>query len=795
MQNFFLITAIVLSCLSAKQVAAQCGTSTNQGTIIPTPTSQNTPTINSGKPYWEFSATAGCTYTFSTCASFGDTYLRLYNSSWVIQAENDDACSVQSTITWLCVTTGTYRIHLSRVSYSPMNYCDDLNQSTRIAYSRSCPTDPPLNDNCAGATILPLDECNWTEFVLRKEATNSGVAAPACLQPNGIGCGLGTVVEDIWYRFTGNGSQTAVQAQNDDRHMAMQVYHGSCGALIPVANGCSDICASPATEAVTFPTTNGTVYYIRLMRTNGDGTTNDMTGRVRVSPSSSHSNQGIFGTVAATNTHSGSPTLTLSGAPNTCADVGTLRTGKIQVRNLGSRSRDNSFASQSCFQVEQTVSNNRNMWVRVSIPAGSSINGLYFYSTTEGVCPQPSSDANIRTSYINVYNASGGACVPVDPCGGKWSNFIASTSSSAPFIQSLGTERINVSAGQTYWIEIWTTTFGNDANFNFDVHVVPLGTAPANELCSGAINFAGSGFGCNLGANPACTGYTIPCMNTIENSVFYTYTSPGTQFQIQVDNVLCEGGAQDLQMGIFETTGGACLSDLSSSNLVTSACFTGDFTFNINSPLPAGSQYLIWMDGNAGAACSWGFTVLPIEFNQFTSTCMNGQAHLSWSSHSELNNDYFTIEWSSNGYVFEEIAQVSGSGTTNQLSTYQWVDFRPSTGISYYRLSQTDYDGTNTVLGVLSTEWPCNDSEVGLILYPNPSDGDINLVFSNNGREEYIVECFNALGQLVIAPITGEIKQSGSTLIKLDTKDLSTGVYMARVKVGDEVYLQKFVIE
>jgi hypothetical protein len=792
MRRFFNLVIIFFFVLFVGQVYAQCGASTNQGTITPTPTSQNTPIINSGRPYWEFSATAGCTYTFSTCASFGDTYLRLYNTSWVIQAENDDACSVQSTITWLCATTGTYRIHLSRVSYSPLNFCDALNQNTRIAYSRSCPTDPPLNDNCAGATILALDECNWTEFILRKEATNSGVSAPTCLQPNGIGCGGGSVVEDIWYRFTGNGSQTIVEAQNDDRHMAMQVYRGSCGALIPLTNGCSDVCASPGTESVTISTTDATVYYIRLMRTNGTGI-NDMSGRVRVFPSTSHLNQGSFGTVAATNGHSGSPTLTLSGFPNICADVGGLRTGVIQVRNLGSRSRDNSFASQSCFQVEQTVSTNRNMWARITIPAGSSITGLYFYSTIEGVCPQPSSDANLRTGYINVYNSSGGACTPVNPCGGDWGNFITSTSSTAPFIETLGTERINVVSGQTYWIEIWTTNLGNDPNFNFDVHVVPLGNPPTNENCNNAIAFAGSGVGCNLGANPACTGYTIPCMNTIENSVFYTYTSPGTPFQIQVDNVVCEGGEQDLQLGIFETTGGACLGDVDGANLVTSACFTGDYTFNINSPLPAGQDYLIWMDGNSGAACSWGFTILPVEFNQFTATCLNDEAHLKWSTFTELNNDYFTIERSSDGYNFDEITQVSGSGTNNQLSYYQWADDRPLPGLSYYRLSQTDYDGTRTVLKTLSFVNDCANLEAELEVYPNPTvnESTIRLVLPDDTELE--LQLVDAGGRLIREILPAQPTPAGVFELVLPTHELASGVYIIRASLNNEIKTQKLL--
>jgi hypothetical protein len=529
------------------------------------------------------------------------------------------------------------------------------------------------------------------------------------------------------------------------------------------------------------------------MRTNGNGITNDMPGRVRVFPSTSHSNQGSFGTVAATNAHSGSPTLTLSGVPNTCADVGELRTGAIQVRNLGSRSRNNSFASQSCFQVEQTVSTNRNMWARVTIPAGSSITGLYFYSTIEGVCPQPSSDANLRTGYINVYNSSGGACTPSDPCGGDWGNFITSTSSSAPFIETLGTERINVVPGQTYWIEIWTTSFGNDPNFNFDLHVVPLGAPPANELCAGATNFSGSGFGCNLGANPACTGYTIPCMNTIENSVFYTYTSPGTPFQIQVDNVECEGGEQDLQLGIFETTGGACLDDIDGANLVTSACFTGDYTFNINSPLPAGEDYLIWMDGNSGAACSWGFTVLPVEFNQLTATCLNSEAHLNWSTFTELNNDYYTIERSSDGFDFEEIAEVAGNGTTSQATTYQWLDERPFPGLSYYRLSQTDYDGSHTVLETISYEHECAEVDYNISVFPNPIENQsmIRLVLTKESSIE--MKLIDNSGRAVTEFLPFSLLDAGIYEWSLANYDLSAGIYLLQLIINEKSDVLKII--
>lgn len=641
---------------------------------------------------------------------------------------------------------------------------------------------PPAYDDCSGATTLPLDECNWTSFTLPKEATNSGLPSPSCLQPGGIGCGLGYVVEDIWFRFTANSSTTVVEAINTNRHMAIEVYSGSCGALSLVSGACSDNCPSP--EIVSLSTNPGQNYYVRIMRTNGDGVSNDMDGTIRAYSSSSHLNQGTFGTVTANNSRGSAPNITLSGLPNNCADVGTLRTGRIEVRNLGGASRDNSIADQSCFLVGQTISSNRNVWARVTIPPGSSISGLYFYSTTEGVCPQPSSSTNLRTGYINVYTGTS-SCTPSSPCGGTWDNIITSYNLSAPFIETHGTERIDVVPGQTYYIEIWTTTFGSDPNFNFDVHVVPLGNPPTNEDCNNAIAFEGSGVGCNLGADAACTGYTIPCMATVENSVFYTYESPGTPFQIEIENVFCEGGAQDLQAGIFEMNAGTCIGNLTGSNLVASACFTGNYTFNINSPLPAGSNYLIWFDGNAGAACVWGLTILPVEFKDFSVNCDSDGLVFNWSTYSEQNNDYFMIESSSDGNNFEAIGITDAVGNSGSQSDYSMRFDSPTRGNNYYRLTQTDYDGVKTILATLSAEWPCKGDEFEPYLFPNPTnDGYVQIKYDGQINT---VAVYDMLGRRVI-----DLEQVVEN--KLDASMLSYGKYMIHILTDKGEYIRQMTI-
>lgn len=115
--------------------------------------------------------------------------------------------------------------------------------------------------------------------------------------------------------------------------------------------------------------------------------------------------------------------------------------------------------------------------------------------------------------------------------------------------------------------------------------------------------------------------------------------------------------------------------------------------------------------------------LVPITLASFdaepTST---GTVGLTWSTASELNNDYFTVERSSDGERYEELAVISGSGTTNIARHYAYEDRMPLAGRSYYRIRQTDYDGTFTFSPVEVVDNDLHQIPM-LILSPNPSNG------------------------------------------------------------------------
>ncbi len=86
-------------------------------------------------------------------------------------------------------------------------------------------------------------------------------------------------------------------------------------------------------------------------------------------------------------------------------------------------------------------------------------------------------------------------------------------------------------------------------------------------------------------------------------------------------------------------------------------------------------------------------TTLPIELIKFTAINTDKGIQLDWQTASERDNDYFTIETSDNAKDFTKLTEVDGAGNSNSLLSYETVDTRVSSGIRYYRLKQTDYDG------------------------------------------------------------------------------------------------------
>lgn len=94
-------------------------------------------------------------------------------------------------------------------------------------------------------------------------------------------------------------------------------------------------------------------------------------------------------------------------------------------------------------------------------------------------------------------------------------------------------------------------------------------------------------------------------------------------------------------------------------------------------------------------------STLPIELLNFNGYNIHSYNLLSWSTATETNNNYFTLERTIDGINFTEVSRITGSGTSSSTNYYSFADYGFDNAINYYRLKQTDYNGQSETFGFI----------------------------------------------------------------------------------------------
>ena len=94
-------------------------------------------------------------------------------------------------------------------------------------------------------------------------------------------------------------------------------------------------------------------------------------------------------------------------------------------------------------------------------------------------------------------------------------------------------------------------------------------------------------------------------------------------------------------------------------------------------------------------------TPLPVELAHFSARQNDCKVILTWITDSEINNDYFELQRSTDGRSFETIEEIKGSGSTFANQTYTYTD-QPKSVNNYYRLKQIDFDRNFTFSNVIN---------------------------------------------------------------------------------------------
>jgi hypothetical protein len=176
---------------------------------------------------------------------------------------------------------------------------------------------------------------------------------------------------------------------------------------------------------------------------------------------------------------------------------------------------------------------------------------------------------------------------------------------------------------------------------------------------------------------------------------------------------------------------------------------------------------------------------LPIQLINFEVRQNKDVVNLYWSTVSEINNDYFTIERSVDGEHFEELLRKPGAGNSTIIQKYTDADAQPISGTSFYRLKQTDYDGNFTYSKTKSVKYEQgfgNQSDLKIIsIGPNPFSERCTLTFESEEESSVYVQLINSSGQVLVRDkiiVVAGINQYDFT----DNKKLPPGIYIFEIE-------------
>jgi Secretion system C-terminal sorting domain len=176
---------------------------------------------------------------------------------------------------------------------------------------------------------------------------------------------------------------------------------------------------------------------------------------------------------------------------------------------------------------------------------------------------------------------------------------------------------------------------------------------------------------------------------------------------------------------------------------------------------------------------------LSIVINNFNVVKTDIANLISWQTNSENNNDFFTIQKSADGINFTNLGDVkskAANGNSSTLINYGFNDAQPFVGANYYRLTQTDFNGTSKISSNVKVVYWNNAAHVSV--YPNPVVNNLNINYTAAANGAVEMRLYDALGKLVASKTVYAVQ--GANAYSLDMERLASGVYQLEVRDGKE---------
>ena len=505
----------------------------------------------------------------------------------------------------------------------------------------------------------------------------------------------------------------------------------------------------------------------------------------------------------------------INGGASTYSNANTTATAGSKGPSTGNYTGCNTFLSWC----NNTVHND--VWYKFTIPAGSTQTGFVKISTQ---------GSTFDTQLALWESCTGNLLSANDDYWGSSSNY-----------QSLLTATVNV--GQTYYIQVDGWSNQNSGDIRLDIEYTPLtgatsyGSATTNadweaRDINGWTNYVNSvdgtvlltvnkngnnlgwlginsSFTCENKSNTGVSDLGIAGCNAPYSSNIHWWimnrtwnlnpqTQPSSNVQVRSYYTTTEfnlitnanpdiiqhtdlthyktGSEEDLTVA-----GNECHQMVDPNDYIEYVGQNNDYTYGTFENDHYAQYSISSFSGGGGGGGAQAGGALPIVLLDISVKEVGYANRLDWSTASEVNNDYQSIQKSYDGQTgWIEVGRVAGTNQESGISNYTLLDKQPF-GLTYYRLRSVDYDHREEYSGIIQLKR--KDASIISRVYPNPTSEILNLEVESLQAESMSYEVYDMAGKLLISKKVQN--QKGMNNYQINVRHLPLGVYQLLVKRND----------
>ncbi|MFK7935223.1 MAG: T9SS type A sorting domain-containing protein, partial [Saprospiraceae bacterium] len=196
-------------------------------------------------------------------------------------------------------------------------------------------------------------------------------------------------------------------------------------------------------------------------------------------------------------------------------------------------------------------------------------------------------------------------------------------------------------------------------------------------------------------------------------------------------------------------------------------------------------------NNSMSSAVTWNFMVaenisssaLAMELLEFKGEQLAESNLLSWNTINEELMDSYVVEPSTDGRDFEQLEAILAFNEKSEM-IYEWIDKTPP-ATAYYRLRMVDLGGKTTYSSIIRvTRETTTAATYGITkLYPNPTDGLVNVEFTAAVNSQVTIRVFDIAGKVMLQrelATEGALNQQ-----RLELSGLLAGTYLLQLEYGD----------